>query len=60
VACRGWGQADKLLLGSPVPHVLVHSPELGLPGKQLNPWVPPRALLRWEAGSAVVGPLGVF
>lgn len=32
------------------------APRPGLPGKQLHSWVPPRALLRWEAGPTVVGP----
>lgn len=31
-------------------------PRPGLPGKQLHSWVPPGALLRWEAGPTVVGP----
>lgn len=49
----GWQEAAFRL--APVPHVLVCSPDLGLPDKQLNSRVPPGALLGWEAGSAVVG-----
>lgn len=51
VADRGWG-----LLGSRQLPRACPFPCSGLPGKQLNSWVPPRALLHWDAGPAVVGP----
>ena len=49
----GWQEGAFQL--APVPHVLVCSPDLGLLDKRLNSRVPPRALLCWEARSAVVG-----
>lgn len=41
---------------SPAPHVLICSPDLGLPSEQLNTWVPPGAAFHRDAGPAVAGP----
>lgn len=55
MAWRGRTAGRKLLeAGLSIPTGL-SVPRPGQPGKQLDAWVPPRALLRWEARSVVVG-----
>lgn len=41
---------------TPAPHVLICSPDLGLPSEQLDTWVPPGAAFHRDAGPAVAGP----
>lgn len=46
----------KLLIDSPQLPTRLSISSSGLPGKQLHCWVLPRALLHWDARSAVAGP----
>lgn len=49
----GWYEAPTWLSQLPTS---LSIPRSGLSGKQLHSWVPPRALLHWDAASAAAGP----